>query len=357
MLLWLAACAGSGSVVESTTDGLRHRRSEHAASGSGRVVVAVPVEEGEHSMLLTAQVDGASTVHVRTVQDPSGTVVLDSTLWEASTRSRSSALSPSGLVTLNWPLAPADAPLVPGRWDVLLGRIEGTAYGPGPVSVDVHLAADPDFDAGALEVVLVYTGGLGADAALRDAMRGATERWAVLLDAVGIAVTFTPLEWGQRAPTALPGDDDSYLPIADAVGTRALAVVLVDALPGTAMGVSGGVPGPLVGTAHSAVAVSVQAAAGPDGVIDPAEEALLAETLAHESGHYLGLFHPVEASFAAWDALRDTPGCAGQADCELSLGHNLMFPYPVCDDQTGCLPQEALTADQAGVLHRNTAVR
>ena len=81
----------------------------------------------------------------------------------------------------------------------------------------------------------------------------------------------------------------------------------------------------------------------------------MGETMAHEAGHYLGLFHPVETSYALWDALDDTPECDDSAACAAALGTNLMFPYPVCAFSE-CEEQGLLTPKQVGVMHRYVGV-
>ncbi|MEC7983511.1 MAG: hypothetical protein VX278_00020, partial [Myxococcota bacterium] len=77
--------------------------------------------------------------------------------------------------------------------------------------------------------------------------------------------------------------------------------------------------------------------------------------LAHEAGHYLGLFHPHEVDYRSWDALEDTPDCEGSGVCDTSLQGNLMYPYPICS-VSSCRPQEELTTDQTGVMHRYVGV-
>ena len=56
--------------------------------------------------------------------------------------------------------------------------------------------------------------------------------------------------------------------------------------------------------------------AGYDGQFNAEEIQMLGETMAHEIGHYMGLYHPVEASYNYWDALEDTEECGTWNACE-----------------------------------------
>jgi hypothetical protein len=122
------------------------------------------------------------------------------------------------------------------------------------------------------------------------------------------------------------------------------------------LGISGGIPGApgLLGTAHAGVSVAFAIAKD-----DPA---VLTTVMAHEGGHYLGLFHPTEATGTSFDPLPDTLECpASQYDangdgkvspteCVGAGDTNVMF-WAV-----GGQTQETLTEDQKFVLMRNPLV-
>ena len=96
------------------------------------------------------------------------------------------------------------------------------------------------------------------------------------------------------------------------------------------VGQAGSTPGPGVvqGTSHSGVALSaVDLDDKPD---------FTAVLVAHEIGHYLGLFHTIEKDGFSWDPLEDTPICGAENDlngdlllapseCDGLGGDNLMF--------------------------------
>jgi hypothetical protein len=123
------------------------------------------------------------------------------------------------------------------------------------------------------------------------------------------------------------------------------------------IGVSGGLPGPpgLPGLPHGGVAVALSLLIGNSDV--------LAETMAHEGGHFLGLFHTSERTGQTFDPLLDTPECPSSADINVDMmvdnkecagkgADNLMFW-----STTGMAPQRALTNDQRFVLLRNPVVQ
>ena len=98
--------------------------------------------------------------------------------------------------------------------------------------------------------------------------------------------------------------------------------------------------------------------AGSNGTFSESEILLMGETMAHEMGHYIGLFHPVEDGWVYFDALEDTVTCNSWEQCDNRLGDNLMYPYPVCTGFSfdSCGRQDVLTAEQAGVQNRYLGV-
>jgi len=118
------------------------------------------------------------------------------------------------------------------------------------------------------------------------------------------------------------------------------------------LGISSSIPGPAINTPFSAVAISILEHQGPDGAFSNEEISVFGETFAHESGHYLGLFHPVETDFVTQDPLEDTAFCSNLAECS-STGviENLMFPSAVEG-----VSQRGLTAGQSGVMNRHLLV-
>ena len=149
---------------------------------------------------------------------------------------------------------------------------------------------------------------------------------------------------------------------------------------GTILGQSAGIPGPAIqGTGASGVLV---ATLGDPAFWNASEWTIAGNTMAHEGGHFLGLFHPTERCGAdpttacpesglrtlpAWfhvDPIPDTPACPSSRDtnrdgilspeeCGVDFGGtNVMFWQA-----DPSLDQNVWTQGQRFVLHRNPFVQ
>lgn len=121
------------------------------------------------------------------------------------------------------------------------------------------------------------------------------------------------------------------------------------------LGIAGGIPGPpgIAGGPHSGVAVTIS------GVLD--RPTLLGQVMAHEGGHYLGLFHTSEATGTTHDPLPDTVQCSSSRDsnwdgyvspeeCAGSGADNFMF-WAASGTARGT------SAEQGRVVRRNPLTR
>ncbi|HMV68632.1 MAG TPA: hypothetical protein PKA64_17405 [Myxococcota bacterium] len=349
--------------------GLRVLTREAWPRPGGRVPVEFEVLPGESAALVAASVDAAQLGYMQRVTSPAAGVVLEaSELWDDPHNRANGAFS-SSVVVMNWPLDAAAEPLTPGRWrfDVQVDQDDL------PVDVAVVLKQDDALDVGALGVDVVIERGLAADPELSRGIDEALARWRDDIygpAGVELDVALVPSDIPTHLPAPGRGEEEVYEAIAAARDRDRISLVVVSTLDDgpLVLGVAGGIPGPLTPTRNAAVTVSAAEAAGRDLRFDDGEIELLAETMAHEVGHYLGLFHPVEIPrdgviAATWDALADTPECAGfETDCTADLGDNLMFPSPVCTGggALGCdtfLHQTRLSALQVALAQRYTGVR
>jgi predicted Zn-dependent protease len=354
----LASC--QKGVLEGYVDGLRWLKTRTNSQRNGTARFEFEVLPGETSMLVTAEVNEGFQVHVRTLYDSEERPVFKAFDWTGTEYSKTNAGYVSQVSTLNWPVSDEDAELAPGTYTLEFGVVDSEErYVSQPVFIDVLLKADEDQTVGRLNVDIVYTGGLEEDDDLRASVDVAKDHWTELYANIGIDVVFGELAFssaGDLEPPAF-GSADVYSEISAGTGLRTVNVVITPSILSyeEIFGISGDIPGPLISTGRSAVLISADLSAGPNGEFSPEEQRLLAETMAHEVGHYLGLFHPVETTWETWDVLDDTLQCNGEFDCVVELGTNLMFPFPVCSGFS-CTPQDNITGEQAGVTHRYTGV-
>ena len=251
----------------------------------------------------------------------------------------------------------SDQPFEPGTFEAVIygatvsgGLIPNLTPYVGTVDVEV-LWKGPDTLAqgGAVDINLFLTGagGLTASSApssplFQDMLAAFTDIYAE--GAVGIGeIRYFDVDAQFRTITSITGPDNmlSEMFTASAAAPNGLNFFFVDRFEifGALAGVSGGVPGPAAkaGSPRSGVAVALSSGALPGGGIDTD---VLAHVMAHEGGHYLGLFHTTEF-LGLNDPLADTPE-------GLSETSNLMYPTVGGDT--------AITPQQSRVMHHHLEV-
>ena len=194
-----------------------------------------------------------------------------------------------------------------------------------------------------LELIVVGATAVGMDT-LEAAVAAADQLYAAAGSPTFESVSYTALDW-ERTIFDLPSEDPSGS--FDQLGQLLSSHTPTDPLNFNVFviqdfsetgyyGVAAGIPGPngIPGTGASGLVVSVDTHLDSDLNIN---SQLLGETIAHEIGHQLGLFHTSEAEGDAHDVIADTPECDaatrdldgdGQVTPEECLEHggdNVMF--------------------------------
>lgn len=366
-LAWLAlaGCAGddgrrrpAGDDDDDTAfEGMLDERTEaRSAGGDGRFEVEVDVGEGVTAFQITGE--SARWVSLEELYDPDGNLVVYWEDWWSSRRSLTDAVFGFTKVTaFDWPVRRVDGPLAEGRWRAVWSLVDDQGYyAPGDaVTVTVSRKKDDDLDAARIAVRISWADGVDQDPAVVAAVGQAVERWREVWAAHGLELveTYAPSELDPALPWAWDGGDPSVAAATADKDPGQLHLVIGERIGSDnfTYGVAAGIPGTIQPTSATYVVVSWLVHAGRDAVFTADETRLMGETMAHEVGHYEGLYHPVESDYRYWDALEDTVECDSARACEDQLGDNLMFPYSICD-ATSCLPTDRITADQVGVVQR-----
>ena len=330
--------------------------STQSSGGQGLLNLEVDVRAGDTAFLVTG--DAGQYLAVETLTGPSGELLVHWDDWFGSENLTAAFYGSGKDVAFNWPVREEDGALEPGTYTVAIATFDEDGYYRSGVDVDVttQIKADGAFSEGVVRVQLVYADEVAVMADVVEATEAAIVRWKEVWAPLGLDVRVTSVNGGidGNLPSVSRGGPE-YDALASTGEDYDVMVVIGERIGGRTdiYGEAGGIPGSLVANEHAVVGVSWLANAGGDGSFSDDDIRIYGETLAHELGHYLGLFHPVESSWDQWDALDDTDDCGSLRQCEEALGENNMFPYPVCNGpRGGCVSQDVVTDGQAGVLHR-----
>ena len=329
-----------------------------AVTSAGVADIRVSIAGSETAFLLTA--DGDHYVAVDQIKDPDGRVVFHWEDWYSASTSLTSAVWPlDNEMVLNWPIRGEEDDLYAGDWTVTLAAIEagsGAYQNGSAIDFTVQTKDDPSFADGIVNVRLVYTEGVDELTEVTAAVDAAIERWTEIWAPMGLTpvVRQTTSTLDGDLPYAGDGSESIYEATLDSFEDE-ITLLFGETIDGSSdyLGVAGSIPGTLTANTRSAVVMGWIANAGADGSFSALDISIMGETMAHEVGHFMGLFHPVEQTFDRWDACDDTPNCASATECEGVLGNNLMYPAPVCDF-TSCIEQDQLSDVQVEILQRYT---
>jgi hypothetical protein len=268
------------------------------------------------------------------------------------------------IVPLLLPMSP-DKELSAGAWsvDVFVATEEGAVSGQALDCTALYRIAEPGSTATVdLHFILVGVEGIDASTAAEDAtLQGVIDAVDALWSTAGLSV-------GEVSFEDFGGDVDRYtvldaqtefndlLATVSLPSPKVLPVFLVDEITdegSTTLGKAAGPPGlsTIDGTSKSGMVASAA-----DLQSDPDKTARI---IAHEGGHFLGLFHPTEKDGSDRDPISDTPECTtdsngdgvyAPSECAGSGADNLMF-WAESDAMDG------LSGDQGWVLVRNPLAR
>jgi len=353
---------GSGSGdggSDGGSDLLDRQASTVTTDSSGLSQVSIDVSADTQAFLLTAESNRYPTLE--RLLDPDGNVILDWQDWYDSPYSLTDAFYLEGKsMAFNWPVRESDGPLRPGTWIAEISTLDSSGYYQGGTDVDLTVMRkqDPDLSQGTVHVNVIWAQGVGGDTAVVSAVQSAVERWREIWAAAGVTLVedYHDSDLDPNLSFASSGSADIEATAA-AYDGRSLFLIVGESFDGdtSLYGIAGGIPGSIEPNRATYVALSWLSHAGTNGTFNDNEIRLMGETMAHECGHFMGLFHPVEDGYQYWDALDDTQECTTWQTCENQLGDNVMFPYPICDFSS-CEPQGALTPQQAAVWGRYTGV-
>lgn len=332
-------------------------RTSITSNSSGIATAYVEIPSGGESFMLTAE----STQYglaVETVRAPSGAVVFDWQTWQGD-QSATQAIYVSSANVFNYPMRSADGALQTGVYEVDYAVVDSNNYYATNATVDLtaQIKTDDDLTTGTLHVEVFLTDPVANNAGYTQAVYDAVDEWNAIWNNKGLAVEAT--FWTAGLPGAMykPGGAGgaTYASLSASGADDNITLVVAETIHDgqTLLGVAGGIPGALVAGDEAVFLVSALNNAGSDGVFDAEDIAQFGETMAHEAGHYMGLFHPVELTWSNYDAHGDTIECSSENQCATQLGDNLMFPTPVCGN-FGCITQDKLTSHQQHALHLYT---
>lgn len=335
----------------------------------GYVDLSVDVPEGAVSTAVHCGFAESALGTVWTLTDPGGTVVYDGTApYEGNfdtyayrsdyTDARSAAVLPLS----------KDVPLSSGTWGVqfFLGAGNG-----GSASCEaVHRIDEAGSDA-TVYVNLVFVGPEGLDACTAsndEGFQSALEQFEAEWASAGLTPVYNYLDFdGDKGKYGVVEiDSNDYSEFNDLLRTTAPAnertvtfffvEEIVDLGNGgvTVLGLSAGPPGvPATnGTSKSGLVISaIDFDSAPTDI---------GKIMAHEGGHFLGLFHTTEKDGSRHDILSDTPECPPSADandggtlsvseCAGQGGENVMF-WTLTEGTA------SFSGDQGWVVRRNPAV-
>lgn len=236
------------------------------------------------------------------------------------------------------------------------------------ITVRIAGRADSDLESGGLNLNIFFVGEAGGSEETQTAVRNSFDTVRSTFSNAGIGALRIN-EFNIDGPINIPSPLDGSSIYSSASGMApnpSVNIFIGGSIGGTGagggvLGFAADIPGNPFPSERSVTAVSIFESAGPDGVFSEQDTRLLGETIAHEAGHFMGLFHPID--FAGNnvqfnDPLDDTASCSSINEClnNSDLIRNFMYPNPVLDQSGNFVSQNVITSNQRSVLNRYFAV-
>lgn len=302
-----------------------------------------------------ASAESSDRIYTQYIYDPEKKAVITANEWQSKTQNLTNGVW--GFfddTTIQWPIRSIDNPLKKGKW-----RIQWHSPDHVKEILDVSLitATDDNWSAGELSLSVCFGNNLLNNPDALEAVEKAVDHLWGLYASQNIQLLEHPCGGDFPSELVFLGEEAAITELRTTLPPATVVLLIGDWIGDDPyqLGFSGSIPGPLISHPRSYVGVAWLAHAGFDGVFSDMEIRMMGETMGHEIGHYLGLFHPVELDFSSTDALEDTPDCVGYDDCSAEYQNHLMHASPVCI-LGNCAEQYSFTPQQLDIMHRHTAV-
>ena len=368
VLTFVSCSAGGGDDDDQSGNGVNSDivfTQSASTNGSGVAEFDFQVADGVTKFSIVAEVN-SNSVSFLEIEDDSGNNYLNPNSVQLSEGDTPISLINSVTV----PSRAAD-PIVNSARIYTVRAYASDSSGFSPESgVNIRLTVigqqDSNLSNGTMNVNVFYVGSIAQSTESKNAVETAISEFTrIYRDEANVAINIRELD--MDGPNLIPDPVDGssiYTSASSQVTQPSISILVagdISGFEGEIYGIAGGIPGPPKSSIHSGVAVSLLTSAGPNGTFSNTELRVLGETLAHETGHYLGLFHPADfnGNFVSnTDPLSDTQSCNSLDSCDSnnSLITNLMYATPIEDNNGGLVPQNQLTSQQAGVVNRYIAV-
>ena len=232
------------------------------------------------------------------------------------------------------------------------------------ISVRIDGSTDSDLESGGLTLNIFFVGDAALSQNDQTAISSAINTASATFSSAGISglrVNTFSIGGPINLPSPLAGSS-LYSDATNAAPSPSVNIFIGGSVGGAGiLGFAADIPGAPFPSERSVTAVSIFESAGPDGVFSEIDTRLLGETIVHEAGHFMGLFHPIDFSGVSvqfTDPLDDTASCSFITEClsNSDLIRNFMYPSPVSDGAGSFVEQNIVTSNQRSVLNRYLAV-